>query len=215
MRTNQPWTPELDAILADMYRNGPISKQLDRLPGRTHRACIMRAIRIGISKPAACTFTKEEDAIIRRAYRQGTPIKEILAKLPKARSSRAVHARAQRLGLNGKFNGTTGSTYSWIEQAARSVLEDSPPLTAREIAMLTGASSAGVVHMLRRAHGKGLYIAAWEHCGNSFAAKWLVGKDADAPKPVARSNAENCRRRRDRARLGDSPFKTAILQVTA
>ncbi|OUL79890.1 hypothetical protein [Paraburkholderia hospita] len=213
-RTTEKWTPEQDAILADMYRHGHVSRQLDRLPGRTHRACIQRALRIGASLPAPSTFTELEDRIIRRAYRKGTPIKEILALLP-GRSQRSVHARAQRLRLNGKFKGTTGSTYSWIEQAARDVLDDSAPLTAREIAALGGASISGVVHMLRRVHGNGFYIAAWEHCGNSFAAKWLVGNEPDMPKPVARTNAENCRRRRARARLDGSPFKTAILQVTA
>jgi hypothetical protein len=117
--------------------------------------------------------------------------------------------------LNGKFNGTTGSKYSWVEQAARAALEDSDPMTADVLAATIDASLAGVVHMLRRMHGKGFYIADWRHCGNAFAAQWLVGKEPDAPKPVAKSNAENCRRRRARARVANSPFKTAILQVTA
>src|SRR5690242_3435396 len=102
----EKWTPEQDAILAEMYKRGNVSRQLHLLPGRTHRACIQRAIRIGVSLPAPSTFTEVEDRIIRRAYRKGTPIKEILTKLP-GRSQRAVHGRALRMGLNGKFKGTT------------------------------------------------------------------------------------------------------------
>ncbi|MFT0167503.1 hypothetical protein ACLKMY_00545 [Paraburkholderia mimosarum] len=189
--------------------------QLHRLPGRTHRACVQRAIRIGVSAIQASMWSEAEDDIIRKGYHNGTPIKKLLAQLP-GRTYRGVGARALRLGLNGKFNGKTGSQYSWIEDAARRLLDEGTPMSCRDIADAIGASAEGTVHMLRRVHGKSFYIADWRKTSNGHEALWLVGRRADAPKPPPASNAEKCRRSRARRRIrtgGFNPFATLAQQV--
>jgi hypothetical protein len=214
---HQPWTPEHDAILTEMYRRGKISTQLHLLPGRTLRACIMRAQRIGVSMTGPSTWTKAEDQAIRRGYKHGIPLKEIAAELD-GRSPRAICARAIRLGLNGKFAGKTGSTFSWIEMAARKALEDGIPLTARALIAATGASNPGMVHLLRRVHGKGFYIANWENCGHTYAAMWALGDEPDAERPAKKTAADSCRAWRARQKLkvgAGNPFATLILQVAA
>lgn len=212
-----PWTDEQDAILTDMYRAGRVVDQMHRLPGRTHRACIQRAIRLGLSATQASSWTATEDQIIRAGYRKGIPVKVLLEQLP-GRTHRGTHARALRLGLNGKFNGKTGSAYSWIEAGARRLLDEGMPMSCRAIAEALGASKEGTVHMLRRVHGKSFYIADWERVDTGWAAMWLVGKKADVPKPLPETNAAKCRRARDRRRIrtgGFNPFSTLAMQVTA
>lgn len=211
------WSPEEDTILADIYRAGRVIDQIARLPGRTHRACIMRAIRLGISEVKPSTWAASEDAIIRAGYRKGTPVKELLAQLP-GRTHRGTIARAQRIGMSGRFDGKTGSAYSWIEQAARELLDNDVPMTCRAIADAVGASRIGTTHMLRRVHGKSFYIAGWERAGSCWAAAWLVGRKQDAPKPIPDTNAARCRRARARQRIrtgGFNPFASLANQVAA
>jgi len=212
-----PWTAEQDAILAEIYLAGSVIDQLHRLPGRTHRACLQRARALRLSAAQAPQWTAEEDAILRKGYRAGTPVKVLLEQLP-GRTHRGTLARALRLGLNGQHKGCTGSSYSWIEMGARRLLAEGMPMSCRAIAEALGASKEGTVHMLRRVHGKSFYIADWERVENGWAAMWLVGKKADAPKPAPETNAAKCKRARARRNIrtgGFNPFATLAMQVTA
>lgn len=212
------WTPAEDVILSEIYRSGRVVDQISRLPGRTHRACIQRAVILGLSKAKpSLMWSAEEDALIRAGYAAGTPVKQILRDLP-GRTDRATKSRAVRLGLSGKFKGKTGSDYSWIEAGARRLLDDGMPMTCNAIAEALGASKPGTVHMLRRVHGKSFYIAGWERARGTWAAMWMVGKKQDAPRPIPETNAVRCRRARARRRIrtgGFNPFATLAMQVAA
>src|SRR6185437_2809689 len=134
------------------------------------------------------------------------------------RKPRATIARAQRIGLTGKFNGTTGSCFSWVEQALRKALDEGMPLTARQLAEVTGASIPGLQYTIRRLHGNGLYIESWANSGNGHAARWMLGSKRDAQKPAAKRGADSCRQWRARQKLkspGFNPFAIAMQQVAA
>jgi hypothetical protein len=211
------WSDAEDKILRDIYSTRSLVSQMHRLPGRSFAGARMRAKRLGLADPAFNAWTPEEDEVVRRAYESGTPIKVALRDLP-GRQQRAAIARAERIGLTGTFNGTTGSTFSWVEQALRQALEDGIPLTVRQLAEATRASLAGINYTVSRLHGKGLYIDGWSRVGNSYAAKWMLGTTRDAKKPPRVRSADSCRRWRARRKLAVgtfNPFATAIQQVAA
>ena len=211
------WTPEEDAILADIYSTRSLVSQIHRLPGRDFNGARMRAHRLGLADASFNAWTPEEDEVIRAAYANGTPIKEAMRDL-RGRKHRATIARAERLGLSGKFNGKTGSTFSWVEQAMRRVLEDGMPLTVYQLAEATGASIPGLYHATRRLHGNGLYIESWQGFGNGYAPRWMFGMKRDAKKPAAKSTSDSCRQWRARQKLKSTafnPFAIAMQQVSA
>lgn len=211
------WTMEEDRILREIYSTRGLVSQIHRLPGRSFNAARMRAHRIGLADPAFNAWTPEEDEVVRRAYANGTPIKVAVRDLP-GRKPRATIARAERLGLTGKFNGITGSTFSWVEQALRSALEEGIPLTVRQLAAATGASLPGLNYTVRRLHGSGIYIESWASTSNGHAARWMLGNKRDAQRPVPKRAADSCRQWRARQKLkttGFSPFAIAMQQVAA
>jgi hypothetical protein len=211
------WTAEEDAILREIYSTRSLVSQLHRLPGRSFPAARMRAKRLGLADPAFNAWTPEEDEVIRRAYANGTPIKVAIRELP-GRKPRATISRAERIGLTGKFNGTTGSSFSWVEQVLRKALDEEIPLTVRQLAEITGASIPGLKYKIRLLHGNGLYIESWAKSGNGYAARWMVGAKRDAKKPAAKRGAVCCRQWRERRKLtarGFNPFATAMQQVSA
>jgi hypothetical protein len=211
------WTNAEDEILRDIYKTRSLVSQMHRLPGRSFESARMRAHRIGLADPAFSAWTPEEDEVIRRAYANGTPIKVAIRDLP-GRKPRATIARAERIGLTGKFNGTTGSSFSWVEQALRKALDEGMPLTARHLSEVTGASIPGLKYTIRRLHGNGLYIESWANSGNGYAARWMLGSKRDAKKPEAKRSADSCRQWRARQKLkstGFNPFAIAMQQVAA
>jgi hypothetical protein len=212
-----PWSEAEDEILRDIYSTRSLVTQLHRLPGRTFPGARMRAKRLGLADPGFNAWTPEEDEIIRRAYANGTPIKVAIRDLP-GRLPRATISRAERIGLTGKFNGKTGSSFSWVEQAVRNALEDGIPLTVRQLADATGASLPGLNYIVRKLHRNAIYIDGWTPFGNGHAARWMLGNKRDAAKPSAKPAAESCRQWRARRKLrttGFNPFATAMQQVAA
>jgi hypothetical protein len=212
-----PWTAAEDDILREIYRTRSLVSQMHRLPGRSFEGARMHAKRLGLADPAFNSWTPDEDEILRRAYANGTPIKVALRDLP-GRQPRAAIARAQRIGLTGTFSGITGSSFSWVEQAVRSALEDGFPMTIRQLAEVTRASLPGINYTVRRLHGNGLYIEGWDRSGNSHAARWMLGTKRDAKRPARKRSADSCRQWRARQKLavgGFNPFAIAMQQVAA
>jgi hypothetical protein len=211
------WTDEEDAVLAEIYNVRNIAKHMHRLPNRTLRGAKERAARLGLVEFNTRRWPDHEEAIVRDAYANGTPIKEVARMLPH-RSDRQIHYYAARIGLRGQFNGKTGSTYSWVREAVIKQLDGEIPLTITELAEKTGASVPGVKHVLSAGHGVIFYIADWDRFGYEFASKWLNGKKKDAPKPPKKTMAESCRdwRAKQNARSAPfDPFRTLVVQVAA
>jgi hypothetical protein len=174
-----------------------------------------RAVRLRIT--SIDLWTKEEDEIVKQVYATGTPIKCAVKNLP-GRSHFAIRRRAEKLNLTGTFNGTSGSAYSWVEDAIRKeLMSEGVPMTVCKLAERIGASVPGVRHTVIRKHGKGLYIGGWEKTTKRYAACWMVGDKEDVPMPIKITNAERCRmyRRQHKIKAGKiSPFAAAAGLVT-
>lgn len=210
------WTDDEKQILRDIYAAGQIAQQLHRLPGRTIGGAWRQATRLGLKRFYPCDWTPEEDSIVRDAYATGTPLKVALKNLP-GRTHRGIRSRAEFLGISGKFNGKTGTTYSWVAEAVKSILAEGVPMSSRKIALHTDASLPSIQRVAGRMHGKGIYIAGWEPVCNGYAAIWMLGNLKDAPKPAPVDPAIRCRiyRRNKRRAREFNPFATVLGQVSA
>lgn len=209
-----PWTNEEIEILRELYADGNVLANMNRLPGRTIDAAWRKATKLGIKWKI--TWTPEEDDIIRAGYTSGTPLKELLKLLP-VRSHKGVRDRAARLGLTGTFNGPMFCTFSWIAEAAKKELSAGTPMTAVALTERVGATKASMYRVLRKLHGNGAYIADWEHAGNGYSAMWALGDLPDSVKPETVSIAQRARIRRKSQSIKQgrlNPFAAAAGLVT-
>lgn len=91
------WMPHEDAVLLSRYGREPLARIVVELPGRTLKAARMRAIGLGLGRPAPC-WTAAEDAVLERCYGQMS-MDELLRRLPR-RTRPAVYGRVVVLGLS-------------------------------------------------------------------------------------------------------------------
>lgn len=99
---SNPWTQEEDRIILDAMQgkkafSAEDLKDLEERTGRTARAIKTRLNVLGIFLKQVACWTEEDDGLLRRAYQEGIPVKEICRTLKRSRDS--VLHRASRLGL--------------------------------------------------------------------------------------------------------------------
>lgn len=100
------WSPEDDAMLADMYQEGQSLKSLAAGLGRSERAVWLRLQRLGLlpdendpDSPTRC-WTPENTAELRQLHGSGLSVAEIAARMN--RSEAAVNARLFYMGRGGR-----------------------------------------------------------------------------------------------------------------
>jgi hypothetical protein len=95
------WTPEEDAILAEMFPSEPMDEIIERI-GRTRDGVKRRAQTLGLRRSAlrAGCWTPAEDKILADCYWDASK-KEILERLP-GRSWYAISTHAARVGVQRK-----------------------------------------------------------------------------------------------------------------
>ncbi|MFD1558332.1 MarR family transcriptional regulator [Paraburkholderia silviterrae] len=138
-------------------------------------------------------WTEEELAIAKMIHESDKTVKELAHLLP-GRPFYGIKYMVSSVGNGIKKRGNTSVAIS----IALLELEKNPGQTIAELAEKTGFNQDHLSRLIRRHHGKGLYVSSWRvHLGHKIE-RWSIGDLPDAPKPARQSLDE--KRRKDRTR---------------
>jgi len=133
-----------------------------------------------MTKRTWVTWSPAEDAILGELWASDRPLKEGLHRLPR-RTHRAAVAHGYELGLGER---TIKRDYSPTWEAIKAVLANQR-LSAKALAVLTGASLRAVSQQLADHHGEDVHIANYSKANARGipTALWVLGKGEDAARP--------------------------------
>ncbi len=207
------WTAEEDEALRSLWHaDGTIKSHIHLIPGRSIEGVRARAgvLGLGARHRPIVPWSPEEDAILRDIWASNGSLKSHLHRLP-GRTWRGALVRASAIGLKARNAKQRADCYSWVEEEIDRVLADGIARTVKDIASETVASAVRIQQVLRARHSAKYRIAAWVRTRptGSWWPKWVIGTDADTPKPAVKNPNETARAWRARKRIREgriNPF---------
>lgn len=202
------WTEAEDLILRENWLNNrdAIEKWAPLIPGRTRNGIAKRAESLGLGKRTdERAWSPEEDARLRQAWNAPGPLKWKLDQFP-GRTWAALCNRGVFLGLPTRTKKRViGMKTAWAEDLIVQALQDSDPLTVKELALKSRVSPSHVGRLLSDGHGKKYRIADWTRtrftgCGDWWP-KWELGNGPDDPKPAKQTRPERNKSVRAKRRI--------------
>lgn len=105
---SREWTPEREAVLRDLKNHGLSASEIGEAMGATRNAIIGKLSRLGISNNEnQDPWTDPEVGILKSAWATGITVRlvgqEILKRCGTIRSTRAIAAKADRMGLTKRM----------------------------------------------------------------------------------------------------------------
>ena len=129
-------------------------------------------------------WTPEEDALLRKVWHNGVKLAALIELFP-GRCPEGLYDRGTlRLKL-GKRRAKQDydAFYNWKTISAQLKRK---PMTAKQIAEATGISHNQVLDLLKRRHGRLVYVFDWttQYARGGAAKIWALGDEPDAPAPA-------------------------------